>query len=114
MENVATMLRLRIYVNEDDHVHGAPVYHMIVEYLHGHGSAGATVLRSVEGYGRSKILHSERAIDTRQTFAMVIEIIETEQRMQTFIPAIRAMLKTGLLTLEPIDVIANGIETYAQ
>lgn len=100
---VATLLR--IFVDEDDRYAGRPLHLAIVEALRAQGFSGATALKGVEGYGASGRLRSARAVETTVGLPILIEVIDEEENMHAFVPALRAMMSSGLITLERLDVI---------
>ena len=102
-------LCLRIAVDESDRYEGKPLYHGLIAFLQAKGIAGATVFRSIEGFGASGVLHSERAIDAISSFTMLIESIDEADRIIPLLDDIRSMIRSGLITVEPIDVHALTI-----
>jgi PII-like signaling protein len=99
-------LQVRIYVGEADHWHGRPLYQAIVELLRERGIAGATVLRGIEGYGAKARLHTARILRLSEDLPIVIEVVDREDRLRVVLPELDAMVVDGLITLEPVEVIA--------
>ena len=97
-------LCLRIAVDERDRYEGKALYHSLIAFLRSKGIAGATVCRSIEGFGASGVLHAERAIDATSSFTMVIESIDEADRITPLLDDIRSMMRSGLITVEPVDV----------
>lgn len=96
---------LRIFIDEDDRYAEQSLYEAIAEALRAAGFAGATVLKGIEGYGCHRIVHSARLADFNTNLPIVIEVIESEEKVLAFLPALRAMIPEGLLTLEKVDII---------
>lgn len=99
-------LLARIYIGESDHHDGRPLYEAIVELLRERGVAGATVLRGIEGYGRAARLHTASVLRLSNDLPILIEVVDREDRLRAVLPQIDAMVPEGLITLEPVEVIA--------
>ena len=98
--------RARIYVGESDRWEGRPLYEAIVEQLRTSGIAGATVLRGIEGYGRAARVHTAQILRLSEDLPVLIEVVDREDRLREILPRIDAMVDGGLITLEPVEVIA--------
>lgn len=96
---------LRIFIGESDHWHGRPLYEAIVHRLKESGIAGATVLRGVEGFGASSRLHTTRLLQLSRDLPLVIEAVDTEERIATVLPGLDEMVTEGMITLERVHVI---------
>jgi PII-like signaling protein len=99
-------LRVSIYIGEADHWHGRPLYQAIVELLRERGIAGATVVRGIEGFGAKARLHSARILRLSEDLPIVIEVVDSEDRLRTVLPELDGMVADGLITLEPVEIIA--------
>ena len=100
------LLRLRVAVNERDMHEGKPTYSCLIEYLQSKGIAGATVCRSIEGFGASGILRDERAIDATSSLTLVIESIDEAGRLTPLLDDLQRMMCSGLITVEPVEIHA--------
>lgn len=98
-------LLVRIYLGESDTLHGRPLYQAIVERLRERGLAGATVLRGIEGFGAKQHLHSTRILSLSEDLPILVEAVDTEERVRAVLPELDGMLSDGLITLEKVDVI---------
>ena len=96
---------LRIFVDEDDRYEGKPLYMAIVDALKAAGFAGATVLKGIEGYGIRKTVHAARTFDMSTNMPILIEVIEEDSKIAAFMPALRAMVSEGLITLESLELM---------
>jgi hypothetical protein len=96
---------LRIFVGESDKYHGRPLYQAIVEDARGRGMAGATVLRGTLGFGAHSHIHSAKVLRLSEDLPMVVEIVDTPERIATFLPDLDEMIGEGLVTLEKVQVI---------
>ena len=96
---------MRIHVGERDKYHGKPLYQAIVELLRQRQYAGATVLRAIMGFGATARMHTDRIEVLSLDLPIVIECVETEERIQAVLPELDAMIGGGLITLERARVI---------
>ncbi len=98
---------LRIYLGESNRYEGKPMYHAIVEYLRSEGIAGATVLRGFEGYGVHSIIHTPSIMRLSIDLPIVIEIVETEDRLNTVLPELKKMLRNELITIQDVNIVTG-------
>jgi PII-like signaling protein len=96
---------LRVFVGESDSWHGKPLYQAIVERLRQEGLAGATVLRGIEGFGATSHLHTTRILQLSTDLPVVIEVVDSQERIDHIIPILDSMVGDGLVTLEKVHVI---------
>lgn len=97
---------VRIFVGESDTWHGKPLYQAIVERAREQGLAGATVVRGIEGFGASSILHTARILRLSEDLPVVIEIVDRAERIDAILPILDEMVGGGLVTVEPVHIIA--------
>lgn len=95
---------LRIFIGESDTHDGRPLYEAIVETLRREGLAGATVLRGIEGFGKSSRLHTAHVLRLSDDLPIVIECVDASAKIEAILPALDAMIGDGLVTLERVDV----------
>ncbi len=96
---------MRIHIGERDKHRGKPLYEAIVELLRARHYAGATVLRAVMGFGATAHLRTDRIEVLSLDLPIVIECVETEERIAAILPEIDRMIEGGLITLERAKVI---------
>lgn len=96
---------LRIFVGESDCWRGKPVYEAIVLKARELHLAGATVLRGPMGFGANSRLHTVKVLRLSEDLPIVIEIVDTEEKIKTLLPHIDEMVTEGLVTLEQVHVI---------
>lgn len=96
---------LRIYVGESDKQGHRPLYEVIVLKAREAGLAGATVLRGMMGFGKNSILHTAKILRLSEDLPMVIEIVDSLEKVESFLPELDAMITDGLVTLERVRVI---------
>lgn len=95
---------LRIFIGENDHHEGQPLYEWIVHKAREHGLAGATVLRGFEGFGAHSRLHTAKILRLSSDLPIVLEIVDTEERIESFLPVIDGAVTEGLATVERVEV----------
>lgn len=96
---------LRIFVGESDRWHGEPLYEAIVIKARELGLAGATVLKGPMGFGASSRIHTAKILRLSQDMPLVIEIVDSKEKIDELLPALDEMVTEGLVTLEPVQVI---------
>ena len=96
---------LRIHVGESDTRDGRAVYRVIVEEARRRNLAGATVLRGMMGYGAGSRIHTSRFLRLSEDLPVVVEIVDTEEQVQTFLPFLDEIVREGLVTMERVRVI---------
>jgi PII-like signaling protein len=104
---------MRIHIGERDKYRGKPLYQEIVELLRSRQYAGATVLRGIMGFGASSKLHTDRFLELSMDLPLVIECIETEDKIEAILPELDQMIGGGLITLERAKVILYRAELPA-
>lgn len=95
---------LRIFIGEEDRHEGLPLHEWIVRKAREKGLAGATVLRGLAGFGAHSRLHTAKILRLSSDLPIVLEIIDTEDRIEAFLPLIDEAVGEGLATLEKVDV----------
>ena len=96
---------LRVFIGESDRWHHQPLYEAIVLKAREVHLAGATVLRGPMGYGKSSRLHTAKILQLSMDLPLVVEIVDTEEKIKGFLPVLDEMMKGGLVTLEKVRVI---------
>ena len=96
---------LRIFVGESDKIGHRPLYEVIVLKAREAGLAGATVLRGVMGFGKNSILHTTKILRLSEDLPMVIEIVDSLEKVEAFLPALDEMITEGLVTVERVKVL---------
>ena len=95
---------LRIFIGEDDRNEGMPLYEWIVRKAREHGLAGATVLRGLEGFGAHSRLHTAKILRLSSDLPIVIEIVDTREKIEAFLPTVDGAITEGLATLERVEI----------
>ena len=99
---------LRIFLGENDHWHGQPLYEALVLKAREMHLGGATVLRGPMGFGHSSRLHTAKILRLSEDLPFVVEIVDTEEKINEFVEAIDSMMGSGLITLEKVQVLQYG------
>src|ERR1700683_3884569 len=99
---------LRIFVDEADRRGLQPAYTAIVEFLRKRGVAGATVFRGIEGFGGHGEVHIAKVFSWLPNLPILIEIVDDWPVLEPLLPELEAMVREGLLTLEPVRYLRLG------
>jgi len=99
---------LRIFIGEDDRHGHQPLYEAIVMKARELHLAGATVLRGPMGFGHSSRLHTTKIVRLSEDLPFVIEIVDSEEKINAFLPVLDGMMASGLVTLEKVQVLQYG------
>lgn len=100
---------LRIFIGEGDKSpERRPLYEAIVMAAREHRFAGATVLRGPMGFGHSSRIHTTKILRLSEDLPLVIEIVDTEEKIKAFLPTLDTMMPSGLVTLEKVQVLYYG------
>ncbi|WP_050421058.1 DUF190 domain-containing protein [Bradyrhizobium tropiciagri] len=101
---------LRIFFGEEDKHNHLPLYEAIVLKAREMHLAGATVMRGCIGYGHSTRLHTNKILRLSQDLPLVVEIVDSQSKIDTFLPVLDRMMTSGLVTLEKVQVLQYGSE----
>ncbi|HEY3675662.1 MAG TPA: DUF190 domain-containing protein [Candidatus Tumulicola sp.] len=106
MKRESTAKLVRIFLGESDRWKAQPLYIAIVEAMRAAGLAGATVFKGIIGYGAHSVVHAARIVDLSSDLPVVIELVDTEEKIEAFLPTLDSMVSEGLVTIETVRVIA--------
>jgi len=101
-------LLLRIFIGENDKDDGRPLYESIVLKAREIHLAGATVIRGPMGYGHSSRLHTTKILRLSEDLPLVIEIVDSEAKINAFLPVLDGIMASGLVTIEKVRVLQYG------
>jgi PII-like signaling protein len=96
---------LRIFIGESDRWHGKPLYEAIIFGARELGVAGATMLRGMMGYGAASRIHTAKILRLSEDLPIVVEIVDSKEKIESLLPMIDEMVQEGLVTLENVRVI---------
>ncbi len=106
MKTESTAKLVRIFLGESDRWKGQPLYVAIVEEMRRFGLSGATAFKGVIGFGGHSVVHAARILDLSTDLPILIEVVDTEEKIDAFLPTLDAMVTEGLLTIENVKIIA--------
>jgi CBS-domain-containing membrane protein len=98
--------RLRIYFGESDQWRGRPLYLALLDALKKQGLAGATVVRGVAGFGAHSRIHTASILRLSEDLPLILEVIDTPEKIEQALEVVSAMVREGLVTLEDVEVVA--------
>jgi len=96
---------MRIYIGEADHWRDKPLHTALVEAMRANDIAGVTVYRGILGYGAHRRLHKDRALHLSHDCSIMLSAIDTEEKLQAFMPIVEQMVEEGLIVLSNVDII---------
>lgn len=102
---------VRIYVGESDKWHGQPLYMAILLKAREMGLAGATVLRGIAGFGAHSRIHTANILRLSEDLPVVIEIVDSQEKIQNFMPVLDEMVREGLIALFDVAVVKYSANT---
>ena len=101
---------LRVFFGEEDRANRLPLYEAIVLKAREMHLAGATVLRGCVGYGHSSRIHTTKILRLSDDLPLVVEIVDTQEKIDRFLPVLDQMMTSGLVTIEKVQVLQYGAE----
>lgn len=96
---------LRIYIGEADKWHGQPLYMAILLKAREMGLAGGTVIRGIAGYGANSVIHTANILRLSEDLPIVIEIVDSAEKIAAFLPVLDTMVREGLIVLREVEVV---------
>jgi PII-like signaling protein len=97
---------LRVFIGESDEAGGKPLYETLVARARQLGLRGATVLRGSMGFGANSVLHTAKIVDLSTDLPIVLEIVDSEQKIQALLPELDALVHEGMITMESVRILA--------
>jgi len=109
MKDVTTAKLLRIHIGELDRARHKPLFELLVTEARATGLSGATVLRGIESYGASSVVHRSRLLELSEDLPIVVEIVDTEEKIRGFLERIDPILEEAgcgvLITMERVEIL---------
>jgi len=96
---------LRIFIGDSDRHQGRPLYQVIVERARAARLAGATVLHGPMGFGRRSLVHSAKLVELSSDLPVIIEIVDREEAIRSFLPIVDELVTEGLVTIERVRIL---------
>ncbi len=95
---------LRIFIGESDKHEGLPLYEWIVRKARENGLAGSTVIRGLEGFGAHSRIHTTKILRLSEDLPIIVEIVDTLEKIENFMPIVDNAITEGLATIEKVDI----------
>ena len=105
MKKESEAVLLRIFVGEDDKYDGKPLYKYLLEFFKKEKIAGATVIRGIEGFGKSSHLHTTSILRLSADLPIVIECVDKRENIERIKPMLDTIIQEGLITEEKVRII---------
>jgi hypothetical protein len=105
---------LRIFIGESDRHDGKPLYEWLVQQAREANLAGTTVLRGMEGFGRTSHIHKDTLLSLNADLPIILEIIDQRERLETFMEHVAPAIKGGLATIEKVEILLYQAEKGSQ
>jgi hypothetical protein len=102
---IGEQMLMRIFIGEGDRYEHKPLYEALVELLRKEGFAGATVMRGISGFGANRVYHTQKLLDLSADLPLVVEVVDSQEKINAIMPRIDAMMGGGMITLEKATVI---------
>ncbi|HIE22584.1 MAG TPA: DUF190 domain-containing protein [Acidimicrobiia bacterium] len=96
---------VRIFIGESDTWKGRPLYEALVHRARERGMAGATVLRGIEGFGASSVVHTTRILRLSEDLPIVVELVDTAEKVERYLTEIEEMVSEGMVTTERVEIL---------
>jgi PII-like signaling protein len=96
---------MRIYIGESDQWKDKPLYEGLVRAMRSHDLAGVTVYRGILGYGAHRRVHKDKALRLSHDSSMMLSVVDTEEKLQSFLPIVDLMVSEGLVVLSDVDIV---------
>ena len=96
---------MRLFIGEADRHGGAPLYKALLELFRKEGIAGATVLRGIAGFGAKSHMHTASILRLSQDLPIVVEVVDSHDKIDALFPRLDEMVREGLVTLEKVRVL---------
>jgi PII-like signaling protein len=96
---------MRIFIGESDQWHGKPLHEALVQAMRANDLAGATVYRGILGYGAHRRVHRDKPLHLSHDASIMLSVVDTEEKLQTFMPIVDQMVQEGLVVLSDVDII---------
>lgn len=105
MKKESEAILLRIFIGESDRYDGRPLYKYLVEMFKKEGLSGATVLRGIEGYGKTSRLQTMSILRLSTDLPIIVEVVDLPDRIEKIKPKLDEIIKQGLITQEKVRII---------
>ena len=104
---------MRIYIGEEDRWKDKPLYKALVEAMRANDIAGVTVYRGILGYGSHRRIHKDKPLHVSHESPLMLSVVDTEEKLQAFLPLVEQMVQEGLVVLSDVDIIKYAYRALA-
>lgn len=108
MARAVEALRLRLYTCEGDQARGRPLWEVVLHEARDRGMAGATVFRGTVGFGAHATLHTTALLSLSTDLPLVVEILDTKERIDAFLPFLDEVVEQAIVTLQDVQMLRYG------
>ena len=103
---------MRIFLSEEDRWKSKPLYEALVEAMRANDIAGVTVYRGILGYGAHRRMHKDKPLRLSHDCSIMLSAIDTEEKLQSFLPLVEQMVEEGLVVLSDVDIIKYSYRAH--
>lgn len=96
---------MQIYIGESDQWQGKPLHEALVQAMRANDLAGVTVYRGILGYGAHRRVHKEKPLHLSRDASIMLSVIDTEDKLQSFLPTVEKLVEEGLVVLSDVNII---------
>ena len=110
MKTESTSILLRIFIGESNHFEGKHLYDYIAQYLKTNHYSGVTILRGIEGFGHTSIMHKSDIVDLSSDLPIIVEVVDTKEKITQLKEVIdkEGWIDSGLITEEEVKIVRYG------
>ncbi len=105
---------MRIYIGESDQWNGKPLHQALVHAMRANDLAGVTVYRGILGYGAHRRVHKDKPLHLSRDSSIMLSVVDTEEKLQAFLPIVDQMVAEGLVVLSEVDVIKYAYRSQSE
>lgn len=110
MKKVEDGKRLSIFVGENHHHKGVPLFEAIIRKAREQGMSGATIIKGVESFGCHHKIHTTKVLGLAEDMPMVIEIVDSHEKIDAFLPCLDEMMEEGTVTVSDVKIIRYSLQ----
>jgi hypothetical protein len=108
MKSIENGTLLRVFIGSSDRFQNQPLHEAILQQARNLGLAGATVLRGTEGFGANSVVHKTSLVEMSTDLPIVIEIVDSQEKVNTLLPQLQTMVQEGMITMEHVAILMYG------
>jgi uncharacterized protein len=108
MKSIENGTLLRVFIGSSDRFQNQPLHEAILHEARKLGLAGATILRGTEGFGANSVIHKTSLVEMSTDLPIVIEIVDSQEKVNTLLPQLQTMVQEGMITMEHVAILMYG------